>query len=59
MRDNIMIDSDKMAKKAREGNSLDVLFSCGEFTIAEIIECLPSVMAAFVPIDPIRRGEVQ
>lgn len=50
---------DRMIELARGGNSLDVLFSCGEFTAAEVIENLPAVMAEFVPIDPIRKGEIQ
>jgi hypothetical protein len=50
---------DRMIEKARKGNSLDVLFSCGEFRVAEIIESLPAIMAQFVPVDPIRKGEIQ
>ena len=54
-----MADLLRMIELARKGNSLDVLFSCGEFTAAEIIENLPAVVAEFVPIDPIRQGVFQ
>ncbi len=54
-----MTTLDRMIEKAREGNSLDVLFLCGEFTLAEVLENLPDVAATFVPVDPIRKGEVQ
>lgn len=50
----------RMIKVARgHANVADVLFSCGEFTKAEILEYLPEVIGATSTrpvVDPIRQG---
>lgn len=53
---------DRMVETARgHANVLLALQKSGEFTTAEIIEHLPAVTAALVPVttDPLRLGVVQ